>query len=82
MGFRLIILLMLHRPWVRFIIHLCQRPKIHMGINLRGADVAMPQHFLYRSQVATMGQHMGRKAVTQDMGVQVLPDTCHECRSL
>ena len=35
------------------IIDLREFSKIDMGINLRGADIAMAKHFLYRAQIAT-----------------------------
>ena len=54
-------LLLLPGPRMRCIIDLRQMLEIKMGINLRGADTGVPQHFLHRAQVATGLQQVGGK---------------------
>ena len=61
-------------PWMCLIVNLGQVLKIQMGIYLCRGDVGMPQHFLHGAQVAAGLQHMGGKAVTQDVRVHVAGD--------
>ena len=41
---------------------------INMGIDLRGADVGVPQQFLQHTQVHARFQTVGGKAVTEGVG--------------
>ncbi len=44
---------------------------IHMGINLRGFNVGVSQHFLQGSQINAAGEQMRRETVPQGMNRQV-----------
>ena len=46
-------ILRMRRTRMSAIINLGQFSKINMSINLRGTNVAMTEHFLYRAQIAT-----------------------------
>ena len=48
-----------------------QLPFIHMGINLRCADIGVPQHFLNNTQIRTIFQQVAGKGMTQRMRMNV-----------
>ena len=48
-------------PWVGFVVGFCQLLVIQVGVNLRGAQVAVAEHFLHCTQVARRFQHMAGK---------------------
>lgn len=41
------------RPWMGFIINFSEMLKIEMSVDLRRADITMPQQLLHRPQVLT-----------------------------
>ena len=60
------------RTGVCLIVDLRQMLEIEMGIDLRGRDTGMTEHFLHRPQIAGALQHMGREGMTQLMRVHAL----------
>src|SRR5687767_2256666 len=54
--------------------HLPKILAIHMRVDLRGRDVRVSKHLLYRSQIRAAFQQMGRERVPQRMRVDVLRD--------
>ncbi len=52
---------------MRFLIHLRQFLPADMGVNLRGGDAGVPQHFLYMPKICAVIQHGG----CRDMAKQV-----------
>lgn len=52
-------------------INLKQTVDVHVGITLCGRQGAVPEKLLNRPQVGSLLQHMGRKGVTQCMGVHI-----------
>lgn len=39
----------------------------HVGVNLRGCDIGVAQHFLHRAQIGAIRQQVRGKGVTQDV---------------
>ena len=60
---------------MRSIVNLCQMLEIQMGIDLRGSDMRMPQHFLNSTQITAGLQQMGSERVSQNMRMYILMDT-------
>ena len=46
----------------------------HMGVHLRGTDVAVPEHGLYAANVGAVHQQIGCKAVSHGVRTDVLGD--------
>ena len=53
---------------VMFGMHFLQPGPSHMGIDLRGRQIAMPQQHLYHPQIGAMVKQMGGKGVAQGVG--------------
>lgn len=51
------------RPWMVFLVDISQMLLIHMGIDLRGSNIGMPQHFLHAPQVGPALQQMRAKTM-------------------
>ncbi len=39
--------------WMGFIVYLGEMLKIKVGVDLRGADICMPEHFLNNAQIGS-----------------------------
>ena len=66
---------LLTRARMRRIINPGKMLKIEMGINLRGGDVRVSEHFLHRAQIAAGSEHMAGEGMTQHVRMQSLPET-------
>ena len=44
---------------------------LHMGINLRGSQIGMPQHILNHTQVGSILEQVGSEGMTHDMRVHI-----------
>src|SRR5690606_11768126 len=54
----------------------------HMGIDLRGGQVAMPKQQLHHTQVSAMVEQVGGKGMTQGMRRQRFENTGMACMQL
>ena len=52
---------------MEFTVHFLQASFIHMGVDLRGADICMPEHFLNNAQIGSATEQMCCKTVPQLM---------------
>ena len=64
------------RPRVRACVLLPQMPHVEVGIDLRGRQAHVPEHFLNRTEIGTMHQHVGGEAVPE----YVWRDAGSECQ--
>ncbi len=55
---------------------------LQMGVDLRCADVCMPEELLDFTQASATGEQMGGKAVAQGVGRDGLPDSGVHCMAL
>lgn len=50
-------------------IHRLAQPRTHnVGVDLGGADIGMPQHYLYAAQVRAAFQQMGGEGMPENVG--------------
>ncbi len=57
------------------VVDLCKVLKIKVGIDLRGADIRVPEQFLHSPKVAAGFQQMTGKGVPQGVRVDIARDT-------
>ena len=50
--------------------HLLEARLSHMGVDLGGGDIGVPEQHLHRTQIGAMVEQMGRKGMAQPMGGQ------------
>ena len=62
--------------WVELTVHFLQASFIHVGVDLRGADIRVAEHFLNDSQVGPTTEQMCRKAVPQLMRMDGIGQAC------
>ena len=59
---------------LKFVVHFLEMRVGHVGVDLGGGDIAMPQHRLNRAQVGAIHQQIGSKRVAQSVGSDMLRD--------
>ena len=58
--------------WMRRIVGLGEILKIQMGVDLRGTDAGVAQHFLHCAQIAGRLQHVAGKGMAQGVWIHML----------
>ena len=71
----------LHQPSVdtsqialKFVVYFLEMRVGHVGVDLGGGDIAVPQHRLNRAQVGTIHQQVGSERVAQSVRGDMLGD--------
>src|SRR2546423_10551260 len=64
------------RPWMELSMDRFQTLLIDMRVNLRRRNVGVSEHFLNDPQIGAVAQKVRRKAVSQQMWVNVFLETC------
>lgn len=59
---------------LKFIVHFLEMRVGHVGVDLGGGDIAMPQHRLDRTQIGTIHQQVGSERVAQSVRGDMLGD--------
>ena len=59
---------------LKLVVHFLEMRVGHVGVDLGGGDIAMPQHRLNRAQVGTIHQQVGSKRVAQSVGGDMFGD--------
>src|SRR5690606_8944467 len=59
-------------PWVGLVVHLRQMLEVEMSVHLRGADIAVAEQLLHRTQVAGGLQQVTGEGMPQHVRVQML----------
>lgn len=59
-------------PGVGAVVHRGQVLEVQVGVDLRGADVGVAEHFLYRAQVLGRFQQVAGEGMAKHVRVQVL----------
>lgn len=59
---------------LKFVVHFLEMRVGHVGVDLGGGDIAMPQHRLNRAQVGTIHQQVGSERVAQSVRGDMLGD--------
>lgn len=65
-----------------FFVHFLESAGVDMGVDLRGADVAVTQHHLHRAQVGPAAEQVGGKGMAQGMRADLFADAGAESRFL
>ena len=63
-------------PWMEFAVNFLQVSFIHMGVDLRCADISMSEHFLNNAQIGSAAEQMRCETVPQLVRMHGLFETC------